>query len=185
VLYYLIWSLFLVQRLGEMVIAKKNLALLSADLIAPIDLIEKRSMLILHASWFMAILIEFSLKGEFSISLVSTLLLIILLLCQWVRWLSIKQLKGLWVPFPVSFKHQHIVQDGIYKWIRHPNYLVVIIEILLLPLLGKCYITAILFSIINLIFILKRIQIEEAQLSHHKEYKIYQQSTHKLVPFIY
>lgn len=183
--YYIIWSLFLVQRLSEMILAKKNMAQMTPHLLTPVNQTEKRNMLLLHSTWFVSILMEYIIHGEFALTINSNIILFVLGLCQLVRWRSMQQLKTSWVPYPVSFKNQVIILEGIYKWVRHPNYLIVILEILLVPLLGKCYYSAIIFTILNLIFILKRINLEESQLVQHENYKRYQQSTKKLVPFIY
>jgi methyltransferase len=56
------------------------------------------------------------------------------------------------------------VKEGIYRFTKHPNYFVVVIEIALVPLLGQAYATAILFSAANGIFLWQRIKTEEHQL---------------------
>jgi methyltransferase len=48
--------------------------------------------------------------------------------------------------------------------VRHPNYLAVIIELLLIPLIHGAYLTAIGFSIGNALLLTVRIRTEEAAL---------------------
>ncbi len=59
----------------------------------------------------------------------------------------------------------HPVNQGPYKYIRHPNYLAVIVEIAVIPLIFSCYFTAVFFSVLNLIVLRRRIRIEEQALS--------------------
>lgn len=57
-----------------------------------------------------------------------------------------------------------IVSHGPYRWIRHPNYLAVIIEIAALPLIHSAYLSAIVLSVANGIILAIRIPWEEDQL---------------------
>jgi len=90
-----------------------------------------------------------------------------------------------WTTFPISFKGQKICSTGLYRYVRHPNYLIVIVEIFLIPLLGKCYITSIFFGVINFIFLIRRIKIEEAALSLLPDYSKVFTMKKKLIPFLY
>jgi methyltransferase len=57
------------------------------------------------------------------------------------------------------------VRGGPYKYLNHPNYLSVVIEIAVIPLIFSCYITAVIFSLLNLLLLKRRIRIEEEALS--------------------
>ena len=57
-----------------------------------------------------------------------------------------------------------VVIKGPYKFIRHPNYLIVTIELLVLPLLFSAYFTAIVFSLLNVWMLSVRIPAEEKAL---------------------
>ena len=56
------------------------------------------------------------------------------------------------------------VSTGPYRFIRHPNYLVVIVEIVSLPIIGGAWLSAIFFSALNGIVLHKRIATEEHAL---------------------
>jgi methyltransferase len=62
------------------------------------------------------------------------------------------------------------VQAGIFRWIRHPNYLGVVLEIAALPLIGGAYVTAIAASIANAILLRARIRAEEHALRVDNDY---------------
>jgi methyltransferase len=50
---------------------------------------------------------------------------------------------------------------GPYKYLRHPNYLIVISEFAVIPLIFKLYFTAVVFSLLNIIILQVRIRNEE------------------------
>jgi methyltransferase len=57
-----------------------------------------------------------------------------------------------------------IVVAGPYRYIRHPNYAVVILELVFLPLAHGCYLTLALLSALNAVVLFFRIRAEEAVL---------------------
>jgi methyltransferase len=56
------------------------------------------------------------------------------------------------------------IKKGPYKYIKHPNYLIVIFEIALIPLTFHLYYTAIIFSILNAVILIIRIKEENKVL---------------------
>jgi methyltransferase len=57
------------------------------------------------------------------------------------------------------------VASGIYKYIKHPNYVIVISEIAIIPLTFHLYYTAIVFSILNAAMLYVRIKKENEVLA--------------------
>ena len=64
-----------------------------------------------------------------------------------------------------------VVRKGPYKWIRHPNYLIVTTELLVLPLLFGAYFTAIIFAFLNVWMLSVRIPAEEKALKEATNYR--------------
>jgi len=60
--------------------------------------------------------------------------------------------------------------DGPYRYLRHPNYLIVVVELAALPLVHTAYLTAALFSAANLALLWVRIRAEEAALTQWPQY---------------
>ena len=60
-----------------------------------------------------------------------------------------------------------IVKKGPYRWLKHPNYVVVAIELMFIPLLFNAFITAILFTCLNGWMMMVRIQTEEKALNQY------------------
>ena len=63
-----------------------------------------------------------------------------------------------------------VVTSGVYRYLRHPNWLGVIWEIAFLPLIHTAYLTAIAFSLANAWLMSKRIQTEERALAENTNY---------------
>jgi methyltransferase len=57
-----------------------------------------------------------------------------------------------------------LIKKGPYKYFKHPNYAVVIAEIAVIPMIFHLYITAIVFSLLNLIVLFVRIKEENKVL---------------------
>jgi methyltransferase len=62
------------------------------------------------------------------------------------------------------------VSNGIFRWLRHPNYLGVCLELVALPLLGGAYVTAGAASVANALLLRRRIAAEEAALRADSNY---------------
>lgn len=64
-----------------------------------------------------------------------------------------------------------ITTTGPYRYVRHPNYTIVIVEIGALPLAHSAYITAFICSLINAFVLHHRIRLEEAALLMRPDYR--------------
>ena len=81
-----------------------------------------------------------------------------------LRYWAIASLGKCWSTRVVVFPGMHLVRTGPYRFLRHPNYLVIVLEFLLLPLLMRAPVTLVLFSLANLAVLRERIRIEEKAL---------------------
>jgi methyltransferase len=62
------------------------------------------------------------------------------------------------------------VATGVFRFVRHPNYLGVCLELAALPLLGGAYATAAAASLANTVVLRRRIAAEEAALRAESSY---------------
>lgn len=130
-----------------------------------------RVMRVLHAAWFLAMIAEvFGLQRPFNpvLALVASL---IFLAGQGLRYAAIHTLGERWTVRVMILPGAKPISRGIYRFIRHPNYLGVILEIGAVPLLHSAYFTAILFSVANALLLIWRIRTEEAALKEHNNYE--------------
>ncbi len=63
------------------------------------------------------------------------------------------------------------VTGGPYRFLRHPNYLAVILEIFSLPMIHTAWLTALVFSLADALLLRVRIRAEEAGLSRVSGYE--------------
>jgi methyltransferase len=86
------------------------------------------------------------------------------------RW-SIRTLGSGWNARAVVPSDLRPVVEGPYVWIRHPNYLAVIIEFLALPLVGGAWVSALGLSVLNGLVLFDRIRDEERLLAQVPGYQ--------------
>jgi methyltransferase len=78
-----------------------------------------------------------------------------------------------------------VVTTGPYAWIRHPNYLAVILEIVSLPLLHTAWIAALVLSTLNAVVLYRRIRVEEAELRSLSVWRETMANRSRLVPYLF
>jgi methyltransferase len=83
----------------------------------------------------------------------------------------IRTLGSRWTVRVICFPGRPVITGGPFRFLRHPNYLAVVVEILALPLVHTGWISAILFSLTNGLVLRERIRVEEAALAEHTDYR--------------
>ncbi|MGH7641095.1 MAG: isoprenylcysteine carboxylmethyltransferase family protein [Candidatus Dormibacteria bacterium] len=81
-----------------------------------------------------------------------------------LRWWCIQTLGDSWNARGAVPQDLVPVTRGPYRFVRHPNYLAVVAEVLALPLCGGARTTALLLSLLNAAVLCDRIRAEEALL---------------------
>ena len=125
-------------------------------------------MILLHVSFFISLLVEIIYVK--SIFTPHYGLLIVFLLLQLVRIWCLVSLGMFWNTKIMILPDANVVVKGPYAYIRHPNYVVVCLEIAVLPLMFQAYVTAIVFTILNSIMLSVRIPVEEKALKEVTNY---------------
>ena len=156
------WTLGLVllQRVVELLWARRNTLRLRKLGGVEADREGYPYYILLHALWLasLAFLVPAATRPVWP-------LLGLFALLQLGRLWVISSLGRYWTTRIVTLPGAPLVQTGPFRWFRHPNYLLVIAEIALLPLAFGALGIAALFSFLNLTLILRRIRIEENALA--------------------
>ena len=153
-------GLVLLQRVVELVWARRNTVRLRQLGGIETDSEGYPYFVLLHAGW----LASLSLFVPAATPPIWPLLGLFGLLQLGRLWV-ISTLGGYWTTRIITVPGAPLVRTGPFRWLRHPNYLLVIAEIALLPLAFGAVAIAAAFSILNLMLILRRIRIEENVLA--------------------
>jgi methyltransferase len=92
-------------------------------------------------------------------------MLTVVLAAQALRWWCIASLGKQWNTRVIIMPGLPLVATGPYRWLRHPNYVAVAVEMFALPMVHTAWVTAVVFSVANLGLMAVRIPIEERALA--------------------
>jgi methyltransferase len=70
-----------------------------------------------------------------------------------------------WTTRILTLPDAPLVRTGPFRWLRHPNYLLVVVEFAVLPLAFGAAGIAAIFSALNLMLIIRRVRIEDRALA--------------------
>ena len=161
---YVILALVVLQRLGELVLARRNTSALLARGAVEIGAKHYPLIVLLHASWLAAVILLLPKPA-----IINWLLLAVFVVLQGLRVWVLSTLGPYWTTRIISVPGAPLVRRGPYRLFRHPNYMVVAGEILVLPLVfGEVWI-AIAFSLANAALLAWRIRQEETGLTPRRQ----------------
>lgn len=115
----------------------------------------------LHVLFFLSLIFEYTVQQNHSFSIL--LLFFYFLLLAFKIWI-IASLGKFWNTRIFRVLTMPLVKRGPYKYFKHPNYAVVIAEIAVIPMIFNLYITAIVFTLLNLVVLFVRIKEENKVL---------------------
>ncbi|HXP06816.1 MAG TPA: isoprenylcysteine carboxylmethyltransferase family protein [Stellaceae bacterium] len=157
--FYAVLALVLVQRGGELLLARANTARQLRQGAVEIDRAGYKWLVFLHASWLTALAVTVA-----SATAPNWPLLALFILLQAGRIWVIASLGRRWTTRLIALPGAPLVTSGPYRWFAHPNYLIVAGEIAILPLAFDALAIAVGFSACNALLLLRRIRLEQAAL---------------------
>jgi methyltransferase len=117
----------------------------------------------LHSLWLVSTLVEGLLRGPvFPVYWPAALALF--LLVQPLRYWAILSLGESWNTKILVVPGAKPVRSGPYRYLSHPNYVVVVVEILTFPLIFGAWLTALAFTLLNAAVLRVRIREENRAL---------------------
>ena len=156
------WIVLLValQRVAELFVARRNMARLLAAGAREHGSGHYPLLVLLHAGWLIALFVLVPEDAPIDLPLLAAFLVL-----QAGRIWVVATLGRFWTTRIVSLDGAPLVRRGPYRWLRHPNYLVVVLEIAVLPLAFGAWEIALAFSALNLPLIAWRIHVESRALA--------------------
>ena len=152
-------ALVLLQRGGELILARANTVRLLRLGAVEVDRAGYKWFVVLHAAWLVALALTVPAATP-----PHWPLLALFFLLQAGRVWVIASLGRRWTTRLIVRPGAALVTSGPYRLFRHPNYLIVIGELAILPLAFNAFAIAVGFSICNAALLLRRIRLERAAL---------------------
>lgn len=153
-------ALIVLQRLVELAVARINTRRLLAAGGVEHGAGHYPLMVALHVAWLVCLAVFVPADAA-----LDSLLFLLFLLTQAARVWVIVSLGRYWTTRVIAVPGAPLVKRGPYRWLRHPNYLIVVAEIALVPLIAGAWEIAAAFSIANAVMLWHRIRIENAALA--------------------
>jgi methyltransferase len=154
------------QRLAELGHARRNTRRLLAEGGTEAGAGHYPLMILLHGGWLLALLVLVP-----SAASVNLWLLALYGLLQAARVWVIVSLGRFWTTRIITLPGAPLTRRGPYRFLRHPNYAIVVAEIAVLPLALGAWAIALVFSALNLALLAHRIRVEDAALAPRRETK--------------
>ncbi|PLR99690.1 isoprenylcysteine carboxyl methyltransferase family protein [Bacillus sp. T33-2] len=179
--FYIFIGFIISQRLVELIIAKRNERWMKKNGALEFGAAHYKAIVVVHAAFFISFAVE-HYYFERGISGFWPVLLLIFLATQALRTWALLSLGRYWNTKIIVLPGAEIVRRGPYRFIRHPNYVIVTIEFIIIPLLFNAFITAAVFSIMNLVILSIRIPAEEKALNELTRYVAEFKGSGRFVP---
>jgi methyltransferase len=184
--YFLFLGLFALRKVVDQIRSKRNIRRLEHQR----NILPSRDrampwMLLTHIAFFVLTPLEVVLLGRTFIPALGIPMIVVFVLATLLRWWATMLLGRQWNSKVVIPTDLLPVTSGPYRFVRHPNYLAISLELLSAGLIYSVYLSAIVVGILNLYSIIKRIQAEEELLLQVPAYRSALGDKARLVPGIY
>ena len=158
------WPVFILilvalQRLAELVLARRNTRNLLALGAREVGASHYPVIVAFHSVWLLGL---FWLSGQ---AVINWWLIGLFVILQALRLGILATLGSRWTTRVLVVPGEQLVAGGPYRFVRHPNYLVVALEIFVLPLAFGFYAYALVGGLINLAILGFRISVENGALA--------------------
>lgn len=162
--FYLVLATLALQRIVELFRARSNEKWIKARGAREFGRGHYPFVVLLHVCFFVSLLLETTIKGYPLIER-WPFVLAALLLIQVLRYWIIMSLGRYWNTRILVVPGSARIRKGPYKKLRHPNYVIVVLELLLIPLIFKAWLTLVWVNIANSVVLYVRIKHEERALA--------------------
>ena len=152
------------ERLGELWLARRNTAALLKQEAVEVAPQHYTLIVLLHVFWLAGLWV---LGWDKPVNLAW---LIVFLILQVLRIWVLATLGRRWTTRIIVLKSLPLVTTGPYRWLTHPNYVVVVGEIAVLPLCLGLPWYALAFSLANAAVLTVRIRAENAALQQQQNF---------------
>lgn len=165
ILYTALVAAVALQRLVELGVSRRNQRRLEARGAREFGRGHYPWMVALHVAFLVACVVEPWWFARPWLPWLGWPMVGLLAAAQVVRVWTIRSLGGRWTVRVIVEPGAACSRRGPFRWLAHPNYLVVVVEMAALPLVHTAWLTAMVFSVLNLGMLRLRLRSEEAALA--------------------
>jgi methyltransferase len=162
-------AILIFQRIAELLIAKSNEKWMKKRGAKEYGRDHYLYIVWMHIGFFISLIGEVLLAGR-PLSPYWPLLLMLFLIVQIGRIWVMMSMGRFWNTKIIVLPGAKVIRKGPFKYMKHPNYAIVTLELLIIPLLFQAYATAIVFFILNQALLKARIPIEEKALKENTDF---------------
>ncbi|MFG2867238.1 isoprenylcysteine carboxyl methyltransferase family protein [Streptomyces sp. NPDC048338] len=163
--YAVLILLVIAERFAELAVARRNGAWSRARGAREYGAGHYPTMVALHTALLAGCLVEPWVADRPFLPLLGWPALALALAAQGLRWWCIGTLGPRWHTRVLIVPDLPLVTSGPYRYLRHPNYVAVVVEGVALPLVHTAWITALGFSLLNAALLATRIRCENSALA--------------------
>ncbi|MEU8081052.1 isoprenylcysteine carboxyl methyltransferase family protein [Catellatospora citrea] len=153
------------ERLVELVVSKRHAAWALANGGREYGRSHYPYMVALHTALLAGCLAEVWLLDRPFLPALGWTMLALVIASQALRWWCVTTLGRRWNTLVIVVPGLPLVDRGPYRWLKHPNYLAVVVEGFALPLVHSAWLTALTFTLLNFALLAVRIRVEDAALA--------------------
>lgn len=152
------------QRFIELLIARRNEQWMKSRGGIEIGENHYKWFILLHTLFFISIIVEGMVRNNLYIQL-NYVLFTLFIILQIGRIWCIYSLGKFWNTKIIVIPGVHLIRSGPYRYVKHPNYIIVAIELIVIPLFFMAYVTAIIFPLLHILLLMIRIPSENRALN--------------------
>ena len=153
------------ERLAELLLTRRNVAWALGRGGVEHGQAHYPAMVLLHTGFLVGALLEVWLLGRVFHPALGWTALALTVVSQALRWWCITSLGRHWSTRVLVVPGDPLVTRGPYRFLRHPNYVAVVVEGVALPLVHTAWITATAFTVLNAVLLRTRIRVEDRALA--------------------
>ena len=154
-----------IERLAELVVSTRNARWAFASGGVEFGRGHYPVMAAMHTALLVACIAEVAVADRPFLPWLGWPMLALVAASQTLRWWCIATLGRQWNTRVIVVPGLPLVSTGPYRWLRHPNYLAVVVEVAALPLVHTAWVTAVVFTLANAAVLAVRIPVEERALA--------------------
>lgn len=154
-------SFVILLRIGELIVSKGNEKWLIENGAIEYGQRHYQFIVALHVLFIISLIIEYTVRQPITFNLF--ILCIYFSLLTFKTWI-ILSLGKFWNTKIYHIPNYPLIKKGPYQFFKHPNYMIVVAEIAIIPLIFQLYFTAVEFTLLNAIMLFVRIKEENKAL---------------------